>query len=484
MKILNKFFLILLLISCIFLEGCNNTTKYEDASTFNEGLAAVKLRSLYGFIDTEKNLVITPTYEEAYPFSDGMALVKKNGLWGAIDKKNNVVIPFNYEEATIISDNLLSVKQNNNYGCVDFKGNIIIDFISQNPILIYNHNNKNIAIITENNYQGFIDLDTNFKVEPKYTGIMPFYDNNSHIISLECNRKFGFVNLDTKTIVEPKYSNSLSFNGELSPVSIDGKFGYINIKDEIVIEPIYNSANPFYNGLANVSLNGKTGCIDKTGKIVIPIIYDYITPFYQNYVTTASIDGKVSLINTKGQLLFEPKFQNIDFNSENDMFPASYVDEDINIKYVFINKKGEIVLNTDYTGISSFHNGLATVSNLGKYGIIASNGMEIVPPIYDEVYGLDEQGDTFQVCLKSKWGIVDKTQKEILKCEYDIIETYNNNIYKISKDGKWGLFNKSSNKSTDIIYDDMKLSYEDNSPIAVELDDHWFYINEDGNKIK
>ncbi|HAK44260.1 MAG TPA: hypothetical protein DCM59_18170 [Clostridium sp.] len=65
-----------------------------------------------------------------------------------------------------------------------------------------------------------------------------------------------------------------------------------------------------------------------------------------------------------------------------------------------------------------------------------------------------------------------------------MIETYNNNIYKISKDGKWGLFNKASNKLTDIIYDDIRCSYENNAPIAVKLDDHWFYINEDGNKIK
>jgi hypothetical protein len=482
MKFLNKFFLILLLIFCIFLGGCNDNTKYEDASQFSEGLAAVKLRGLYGFIDTEENLVITPTYEEVRQFYNDITLVKKDGLWGVIDKKNNVIIPFNYEEATLVSDNLLSVKKNGKFGCIDLENNLMIDFISQDPISIYNSDNQNIAIITENNLKGFINLKTGFKVEPKYTSVMPWNMEDS-LIYIEKDQKYGFVALDTDTIVEPKYDYSCFFEDGLSRVSIDGKFGYINTKDEIVIEPIYDSADSFLNGLAIVSLNGKTGCIDKTGNLVIPFIYDYIYSFYQGDVTVVSLDNKVSLVNTKGELLFEPKFQSIDLNSENDMFPASYTDKTGNFKNVFINKQGGIVLNTDYTKILPFFNGFASITKLGKNGILASNGMEIIPPIYDEAYSLDEYGNTFQVCLDGKWGIVDKTQNEILECEYNIINKCNEDTFIINKDGKWGVFNMDSNKFTDIIYDDIRYSDGNTYPFPVKLEDHWLYIDKDGNKI-
>ncbi|WP_346915611.1 WG repeat-containing protein [Clostridium sp.] len=483
MKILNKIFLILLLISCVLLSGCNGNAKYEDACPFNEGLAAVKLRDLWGFIDTEENLVITPYYDEAYAFYNNIALVKKDGLWGAIDKKNNVIIPFKYEEANLASDTLISVKKKNKYGCIDLKNNIVVDFISDSPISLYKYNNKNIATITKDNLHGFIDLDTNLKVEPKYSSVMPIFNNNS-MVYLESNGKFGFVNLDSKTIIEPKYPCHLNFNDDMSPVYIDGKLGYINTEDELVIDPIYENADPFYNGLAVVRLNGKAGCIDKSGNVIVPFIYDYINSFFENNISIVSLNNKVALINNKGELLFEPKFQHIDLNSENDMFAASYEDDDGNYKKVFINKQGEIILSTDYTEIYPFFNGFASIYKSSKCGILASNGMEIVPPIYDEVRPIDSLGNSFQVCLGGKWGFIDKNQKEILKCEYDTIDSYPENMFIVTKDNKYGLFNKSSNKFTDTIYDEIKFSYEDNAPIAVKLDNQWFYIDKNGNKLK
>lgn len=480
MKILNKILLIVLFITCVVLCGCNNNSKYEEAYSFTDDLAAVKLRGLWGFIDTEENLVITPTYEEAHSFYNNIAPVKKDGFWGAIDKKNNVIIPFDYEEATIVSDTLISVKKNSKYGCIDFKNNIVVDFVSETPISLYNCGEENIAIITENNYQGFIALNTNLKVEPKYTAIMP----NNSIVHLESNGKFGFVNLESKTIVEPKYSYYLSFNDDLTPVDIDGKFGYINTKDKMIIKPIYDGADSFINGLATVYLDGKTGCIDKNGDVVIPFKYDYINSFWESDVLLASLDNKVALMNTKGELLFEPKFEYIELGSGDDMFAASYVDEDGNRKNVFINKQGEIILTTDYTEIYPFYDGFATIYKSSKCGILASNGIEVVPPIYDEVYNIDSSRNIFQVCLNGKWGLIDKTQKEILKCEYNIIDPYTENIFLVSKDNKWGLYNKSSNKFTDIIYDEITPSFGDIAPISVKLDNQWFYIDEDGNKLK
>jgi len=188
-------------------------------------------------------------------------------------------------------------------------------------------------------------------------------------------------------------------------------------------------------------------------------------------------------MNAKGELLFEPKFEHIDLGSEDDMFAASYVNED-GCKNVFINKQGEIILSTDYTEIYPFYNGFATIYKLGKCGILASNGIELVPPIYDEVYNIDSSRNIFQVCLNGKWGLIDKTQKEILKCEYDTINPYTENIFLVRKDNKWGLYNKSSNKFTDIIYDEITPSFGDTSPISVKLGNKYFYIDEDGNKLK
>ena len=53
---------------------------------------------IWGFVDENAEIVITPQYENANSFSEEKALVKSNGKWGAIDINGNVVIPFEYTD--------------------------------------------------------------------------------------------------------------------------------------------------------------------------------------------------------------------------------------------------------------------------------------------------------------------------------------------------------------------------------------------------
>ncbi len=62
-----------------------NRNGYLHAGTFKEGLAFAKhSNGLYGFINKQGEWVIPPQFEEARSFSDGMAAVKVNGKWGFI----------------------------------------------------------------------------------------------------------------------------------------------------------------------------------------------------------------------------------------------------------------------------------------------------------------------------------------------------------------------------------------------------------------
>ena len=81
---------------------------YDKAISFSEGLAAVKNKDKYGFIDIKGNQVVPCIYDEVYNsanlytyyrFSNGLARVKKAGKWGFIDKRGNEVIPCIYEMA-------------------------------------------------------------------------------------------------------------------------------------------------------------------------------------------------------------------------------------------------------------------------------------------------------------------------------------------------------------------------------------------------
>ncbi|MEG0671975.1 WG repeat-containing protein, partial [Clostridium sp.] len=404
---------------------------------------------------------------------------------GLIDKTNTVIIPFKYTEASMISDDLICVKENDKFGCINLKGEIVVDFISSDEIQIYcGNDNNNIAIITDNNKKGFIDLATGFNVQPIYDEIF-YYGNGNNLVTLVVNNKVNnpnaiYANLDTQTIINPQYENPLYFQDGLASVKVNGKYGYINTNNEIVIEPIYDDSPCFTEGLAPASLGCKYGYINTSGELVIPPIYDYTTPFYKG-LAIVYLNNKSGLINTKGEILCEPKFSQIDWYGDSDIIPAAYIDDNGNSKYICINKYGEILFETNYTNIMplmSNSQDTLQVRKDNKVGYINKKGIEILSPIYDNTHQI---GELFIVSINNKYGLIGKYQKELLKCEYTSITHFSENIFSISKDNKYGLYNATTNTFTELLYDEMTFPHD--NVIPVRIGDKWHYIDLDGNKL-
>ena len=61
------------------------TAKYDMAGPFCNGLARVKTKNKWGYIDTTGNVVVPPKYNEVENFSDGIARVRIGQKWGLID---------------------------------------------------------------------------------------------------------------------------------------------------------------------------------------------------------------------------------------------------------------------------------------------------------------------------------------------------------------------------------------------------------------
>src|SRR5690606_6339280 len=54
----------------------------------------------WGYIDREENVIIPFIYEDAGSFSDGLASVKLDGKWGFINKDNIIIVPFLFNDAS------------------------------------------------------------------------------------------------------------------------------------------------------------------------------------------------------------------------------------------------------------------------------------------------------------------------------------------------------------------------------------------------
>ena len=69
----------------------------------NDGYAAVKVGSQWGFADAKGELVIQPQYENARSFSLGLAPVEENDRWGYINTDGELVVEEKYFDAGVFS---------------------------------------------------------------------------------------------------------------------------------------------------------------------------------------------------------------------------------------------------------------------------------------------------------------------------------------------------------------------------------------------
>lgn len=78
--------------------------RYEVARPFSEGLAAVRVNGLFGFINLRGEIVIAPRFQSASAFSGGYAEVRIENASGAIDRSGRLVIPPQFRRLIHFSD--------------------------------------------------------------------------------------------------------------------------------------------------------------------------------------------------------------------------------------------------------------------------------------------------------------------------------------------------------------------------------------------
>jgi len=179
----------------------------------------------------------------------------------------------------------------------------------------------------------------------------------------------------------------------------NGKTGFINSTGQVVIKPNFLTAGEFSEGLASARINGTYGYIDETGKFVIQPQFDYATPFSEGLAVVYK-DGQPFFINKQGQKSFQ-----INFSAVGQFENGKAKVQTATKKLGFIDKQGKLIIDTVFTRINSFVQGMAVVEGTNhhpyadseegikkKYemGVIDSLGQFIIP------YGKYEQINDFE----------------------------------------------------------------------------------------
>lgn len=420
-----------------------------DNKEYREGLSIIKENSKFGFADRLGNVILKPIYDSAENFKDGLARVQIGNENFYIDKKGNKSQPlkptkfsFNIKGITVslesngtyslvncstkktlekdindvsIHGNFIVINKNNKKGLLNFAGNAILKTIYEELIL---KKNKIIGK-SENNIDIF---DNNLKLEKKLSlsdSNFKIYDEkkSDNAVLIEQDSKKGLINIVDNKMMSPRFE-SLSFLDKsglfLGKYSTENYL--IDVKKNIATLFTLNNYEEFSKGILKTSKYGKSqGLIDSENNIILPSEYEI--SFLSNKTAIVKKNNLYGLINEKGKILLEPKYQKIS-HSDN-----AYIDGDdelilvkLNNKVGFADRNGNMKINFQYEEGTPFNNKLASVKFNGKWGYIDKFNQLIINNIYDEAWPFI---DIYQARAKigNQYIIIDKSGKKIRNAE-------------------------------------------------------------------
>ncbi|MBM9590965.1 WG repeat-containing protein [Leptospira sp. 201903075] len=157
---------------------------------------------------------------------------------------------------------------------------------------------------------------------------VPILAQSNLPISFEENGLYGFKNKSGKVIIKPQYQQTMDFTKELvSFVVADNKWVCIDSKNKILLQVfIYDNGPDYYSEkLARFIENKKFGFFDSHCKKQIAASYDFVYPFEGGLSIVCNgcesksdgehskiVGGKYGIINRKGKVILPTEYDSID----------------------------------------------------------------------------------------------------------------------------------------------------------------------------
>lgn len=123
---------------------------------------------------------------------------------------------------------------------------------------------------------------------------------------------------------------------------------------------------PFARGYALTQVDTIFGLIDKKGNFTVEPIYQHLSYSDPDLIRAQTLKDKWGFIDKNGNILIDTKY---DFAEE---FSEGLAAVKIGDKWGFINTGGELVIDAKYDGADSFEDNTAAVKISGKWGLIVS----------------------------------------------------------------------------------------------------------------
>lgn len=289
-----------LVIPCIF----------EDLGPFTEGVCyGQKPEQLYGYYDAFGSTVLDPIYQEAYTFNNGIAKVIENGKVGYINKDGSFALQPRFEDLIWLSPEVLKAKKYGYQKLID----INYDEVILEPLDEIGALSCNRILFMKEGKIGYVDGKGNMIVD---ANVFDVFDNAQELAEFKNNYarfnqagKYGMIDSLGKVVI-PAVFNYVGDYGTLIAITKGSGWGYTNLSTRLIIPYQYEYAESFRSGIGIVQTNGMYGAINQTGEFVIPASYTDIR-YLNDELLMVTQNNRVGLVNVRGEALIPPIYQRI-----------------------------------------------------------------------------------------------------------------------------------------------------------------------------
>lgn len=407
--------LIILIIVAIFIKNKNNKFFYETTKIESFEYFILSQNDKYGIINKNGEIVIKPSYTDIIipnPEKDiffcynneevDVLNIKGEKIFAGFEfvepvKLKNVATTLNYEKS------IFKFKKDGKFGLINSQGKIIVknEYEDIENLQLC----EGIFLIKKDNKYGIINGNGAFIIKPKYDNILSDgyytkengYTKSGYIVVNKTNEgyRYGYITNKGKVLLEDNYNSisriTLNSNNEdiYLIVSQKGQYGIFKNKKSIINMEYQSIDFDEESELFIVEKNKKYGVFSLEGKNIIEVentkierkgIYLYVNQVLENKV----YDYEGNIINIS--------FNKAIYNSENENYRISTLENNGSIFYGIVDKNGNTLVSEKYEYIEyAFGTYFIAKNEVGKYGIISSNGKEILEFRYNILQKLKDK---------------------------------------------------------------------------------------------
>ncbi len=229
---------------------------------------------------------------------------------------------------------------------------------------------------------GVIDLEGNVKIPFEYQSLQKTLCEKSGLGYYVKQGKWGFYHPEKGITIPCQHDDFLDIcNAYGQFFKRGGKWGMVSFEGEDRLPFQFDTIGVLSReNLIQVEQDGLKGIVDTVGKIIVPIEYKKV--IVSKSITVITSDRKRGAYHLDGELFLPANYDFINLG-DNGIWRVIQGDSTM-----YLDNNRRQITNKIYDSGSKVHiHGFAVVCSAKRWGVIDEFGKEVVPLIYDSMYG-------------------------------------------------------------------------------------------------